>query len=115
MAGWVTDTTAANLATGGADSDALSATSEGGGGGSAGAVIALTATTSTKPAALNIAVGGRGGNGAASGNVKVESSGKLSTAGDNAVGIRAESTGGGGGDGAITPAGTTRRNNRRDP
>ncbi|WP_235927747.1 beta strand repeat-containing protein, partial [Sandarakinorhabdus rubra] len=91
------------IATGGANSDAITAQSIGGGGGSANYSIGLGRFKGAK-AAANIGIGGGAGDGGFGADVSVEQSGFLFTDGTDAFGIRAQSIGGGGGNTALTLA-----------
>jgi len=79
------------------------AQSIGGGGGSGGGsftgIVGLKGAGEGKSVNAQIVVGGQGGDGNYAGNVLVDSSGGISTKGDGAQGIRAQSIGGGGGSG----------------
>jgi PEP-CTERM motif len=56
-------------------------------------------------ASIGVAIGGGGGEGSSASTVDVENSGVLTTTGQGADGVRAESEGGSGGDGALTISG----------
>ncbi len=82
----------------------LAAQSLGGGGGVGGAVIQGAASFAS---AVNIGIGGTGGAGGRSSLVDVDSVGaQITTSGDNANGIMAQSIAGTGGDGAFSVAGS---------
>ena len=83
----------ATIATLGDESVALMAQSHGGGGGNGGTAFGAF-----------YAEGGSGGYGGAGGDVTVDNSAKLSTAGNDATGLYAQSIGGSGGDGGSTVA-----------
>ncbi len=90
--GMVTMTNAADVTTLQDQSDALYAASLGGGGGSAHSTVGI------------LSLGGSGGSGGDGGMVMANSSGDLSTSGDDADGIFLSSVGGGGGDGSSAVA-----------
>ncbi|WP_222934553.1 autotransporter outer membrane beta-barrel domain-containing protein [Caulobacter sp. 17J80-11] len=95
------------IATLGADASALVAQSIGGGGGNGGWSGAISAAAgTTNAAALTAAVGGNGGNGGDGDLVQVDSSGVLTTEGDNAFAFLAQSIGGGGGNGGMALSGS---------
>ena len=87
----------------GEDSYGILAQSIGGGGGNAGWSVAVDAQSSSTLGAFNIggpvAVGGSGGKGGSGGAVEVANTGEISTGGQSAIGIEAQSVGGGGGNG----------------
>ena len=83
---------------------AVFAQSLGGGGGSGGFSVA-GAVTLSGPGALGVSVGGSGGSGGNSSDVQLLSAGDISTFGDRAYGVVAQSVGGGGGDGGFSVAG----------
>jgi uncharacterized protein YhjY with autotransporter beta-barrel domain len=92
------------IETGGDEAHALVAQSIGGGGGNGGmAVTANVAAFKTSGLSATAAVGGSGGKGGVGGTVVVgqerRTSGALTTTGDSAHGILAQSVGGGGGNG----------------
>jgi hypothetical protein len=87
--GAVTATQTGNIVTLGIQSFGIFAQSVGGGGGVGGAGQNNTG--------LSVAVGGSGGSGGNGGNVAVSLTGNITTAGDGAHGIFAQSVGGGGG------------------
>ncbi len=86
--GTVTVTNSGEIDTGGARSHAIQAQSIGGGGGDGGTTGGVFFT-----------LGGSGGGGGDGGAVTVNNSGNLSTTGDDARGVFAQSVGGGGGNG----------------
>ena len=99
IAGDVTVTSSANIGTLGDRSRGIFAQSIGGSGGSGG-----EATNSFENASneASISVGGAGGKGSVAGDVKVATSGIISTAGDDADAVLAQSIGGGGGTGGAS-------------
>ncbi|TPM31479.1 hypothetical protein FJ967_24885 [Mesorhizobium sp. B2-3-4] len=99
----VTVQTAGTLTTHGDGSRGIFAQSIGGGGGNGGAAIAIAANSTGFAAAIGI--GGSGGKGGASDVVTVSSLSDISTEGDNAGGIVAQSVGGGGGNGGYSIGG----------
>ncbi|MDO9025920.1 MAG: hypothetical protein Q7U61_15045, partial [Zwartia sp.] len=87
------------VSTSGIGSHALFAQSVGGGGGSGGSASTTPAGgTST----FNLALGATGGSGGSAGAVTVTSYSNLTTSGDNAAGLIAQSVGGGGGVGGVS-------------
>lgn len=92
-----------SILTQGENSAAILAQSVGGGGGSSGTTVAgaLNSQFSAQQA-----VGGKGGSGGSAQTVTVNSEGTVSTAGQIATGILAQSVGGGGGHSGTTLAGT---------
>jgi hypothetical protein len=90
----------ATLETYGAIGTGISAMSVGGGGGDGG-----SAYTDSHFAAVS--VGGLGGTGGNGGTVTVDNHGAISTAGINAIGVKAMSIGGGGGEGGLASAQST--------
>ncbi len=96
-----------NIATDGNDAHALVAQSVGGGGGTGGFSLAASYGGGT---GLNFSFGGAGGTGNAGGTVTVGTElnplqGTITTSGDRAYGILAQSLGGGGGAGGASIAG----------
>jgi uncharacterized protein YhjY with autotransporter beta-barrel domain len=87
------------VSTKGKNSPGINAESIGGGGGSGGSSASLSLLGKL---ALNANVGGGGGVGNTGGDVKVDNSGSISTAGGGSPGIYVKSIGGGGGDGGNT-------------
>jgi hypothetical protein len=79
------------------------AQSIGGGGGNGGVAFAGT-FAGTEAKNFSAAIGGGGGNGNFAGQVRVENSGAIDTAGKNSHGILAQSIGGGGGNGGLSMA-----------
>jgi autotransporter-associated beta strand protein len=101
--GIVTLTNAAGIATQGNDSHGIFAQSVGGGGGSGGFSVAGSIS---KAESFNAGIGGKGAGGGNSATVTViNDAANLTTAGDRAYGILAQSIGGGGGDGGFAVAG----------
>jgi len=100
----VTVQTAGTLTTTGNGSRGIFAQSVGGSGGNGGAAIAV-ALNATGTFAAAIGIGGNGGSGGASDVVTVSSLSDISTIGDNAGGIVAQSVGGGGGNGGYSIGG----------
>ncbi len=92
--GTVTVNNTGDLFTLGDRSAGLVAQSIGGGGGAAGSAGSLSATSGN---ALTLALGGTGGNGGNGNAVTVTNSGTVSTAGEGAQALLAQSIGGGGG------------------
>ena len=105
--GAVTVDNQGRLSTSGDHSYGLFAFSVGGGGGAGGSVRARAISWSNKevkglggaPMAINVSVGGSGGEAGDGGDVTVTNSGSIATTGANGDGIHAKSVGGGGGDG----------------
>ncbi|HEY5755346.1 MAG TPA: hypothetical protein VIU34_05955 [Steroidobacter sp.] len=96
--------TEADVTTNGYGSHAIFAQSLGGGGGNGGFSIAGSATTDV--VAMSASLGGLGGGGGHGEHVNVTNDGTLTTLGDYAYGIFAESIGGGGGSGGFSVAGS---------
>ena len=90
------DATALDLVTWGDHGTGVLAQSTGGGGGTGGAAQSKSWSVAYN---LNLSFGGRGGAAGVGAAVSVKSDIDISTAGENAVGILAQSTGGGGGSG----------------
>ena len=90
-----------SIDTEGERSHGIHAQSVGGGGGNGG--VAVSAVAGDQFAA-SLAVGGSGGDGGAGGAVSVSNAATISTEGDHAHGIIAESIGGGGGSGGFSLA-----------
>ena len=88
----------ADISTRGKDAPGLHAQSVGGGGGIGGSAINPVIRDTNSGF---VDVGGEGGTGGVSGNIEVMSTGTISTSGQNAHGIYAQSTGGGGGTGGL--------------
>ncbi|MTH95614.1 autotransporter outer membrane beta-barrel domain-containing protein [Roseibium sp. RKSG952] len=87
------------IATSGDHSTAITAQSIGGGGGAAGTTISSANSTGVS---ASVALGGSGGAGGDGKSVSVSADGNLTTNGDNADGILAQSVGGGGGASGLT-------------
>ena len=94
------------IATYGTNADGILAQSIGGGGGNGGFAAAASLGTGTNSVQAAVGVGGNGGSGNISGVVTVENSAEIMTAGNNSMGIFAQSVGGGGGNGGMAIAGT---------
>ena len=91
------------IATHGMQSDGIFAQSLGGGGGNGG--LAVTAA-GAQYASLALSFGGSGGNAGVGAAVKVDSTGAITTTGDQSTGIFAQSIGGSGGNGGAAISGT---------
>ena len=89
-----------DIVTDGNSSGGLIAQSLGGGGGNANFNVGLGYVS--KASALNLAVGGATGAGGSGGAVNVDHVGTIVTAGDDSVGLFAQSVGGGGGNTAMS-------------
>ncbi|WP_343794933.1 autotransporter outer membrane beta-barrel domain-containing protein, partial [Brevundimonas terrae] len=98
------------IETAGAGSDGILAQAIGGGGGLGGSTrtigLQITGGKGESQNTMTFAIGGTGGEGALGGQVFVDNSGKILTAGEKAFGIRAQSIGGGGGIGGSSVAAT---------
>ena len=92
------------VTTGGAGSHALFAQSVGGGGGSGG--FSVGGGVSWGGSSISTTFGGEGESGGFGGNVGLTNNGTLTTSGDDAYGILAQSVGGGGGDGGMAFSGS---------
>lgn len=102
--GAVNVTTAGNIITSGGDADGVLAQSIGGGGGLGGSVASATPRDSILPDqgtsyGFTVGIGGAGGEAADGGTVTLTHAGDITTTGDWADGIVAQSIGGGGGAG----------------
>lgn len=86
-------------------SAAVVAQSLGGGGGHGGLSIGAAATTSSA-LSIGVSLGGKGGAGGDAGGASIQSSGKITSAGDHAAGLMSQSIGGGGGNGGLSIAGS---------
>ena len=95
---------AGNIATVGDDSMAIFAQSVGGGGGNTAMNMATSLGSSNS---LSISVGRVGGTGGAGGDVSVDADGTLTTEGDRAVAVLAQSVGNGGGRSGTTSVGVS--------
>jgi uncharacterized protein YhjY with autotransporter beta-barrel domain len=106
-AGNVTVDSAGSIATSGLSANAIFAQSIGKGGGNGGLAISGAFGVSGEGTNLNVGltVGGFGGGGGIGRAVNVTSNGMLSTAGDGAAAIFAQSIGGGGGNGGMAVGG----------
>lgn len=89
------------IGTKGDRSHGIFAQSVGGGGGNGGYAVSASAGTGIS---LSVAIGGEGGGGGEGRNVAVESASGITTRGDDAHGIFAQSVGGGGGSGGFSIA-----------
>lgn len=120
--GGVTVTDNGTIETAGGDSIGILAQSIGGGGGLAGSTDAAASVSKSNQAEniantpsgstydADVAVGAKGGSGGVAGEVGVTDTGLITTAGERAYGIEAQSIGGGGGNGGSatsTASGTT--------
>lgn len=107
-AGAVTVNNSGDLSTGSDNSIAIVAQSIGGGGGAGGGSVALSFSfsQSSNSGAVGVSIGGGGGAGVAADTVDVDSTGNITTLGDSAYGILAQSIGGDGGLGGFTVAAT---------
>ena len=101
---WVAVNSVASIKTSGALSNGIVAQSIGGGGGNGG--NATTGADGGKYSA-SLSVGGYGESGGSSGAVSVNNWGYISTTGNHAVGIYAQSIGGGGGSGGSSSSSST--------
>jgi uncharacterized protein with beta-barrel porin domain len=106
--GNVTVDNSGQIVTAGDGAYGAEAQSLGGGGGDGGAATAKSLTVpsgDTVPTEISadISVGGSGGSGGG-GNVTVDNSGQIATAGNGAYGVEAQSIGGGGGNGGAATA-----------
>ena len=92
----------------GADATGVQVQSIGGGGGSGGAAVAravaLAPDKRIPAVSVSIGVGGSGGSGNTGGPVTLDNSGLITTAGDGAIAVIAQSIGGGGGSGGDSTA-----------
>ena len=107
-AGSVSVTNKGQIATYGPDAPAVQLQSIGGGGGSGGAAVAravaLAPDKRIPAVSISVATGGSGGSGNTGGRVTLDNSGLITTAGDGAIGVIAQSIGGGGGSGGDSTA-----------
>jgi hypothetical protein len=90
------------ITTHGSKAVGLVAQSLGGGGGNGGGTVSLAGAAQN---AVAVAVGGQGAQGGTAGTVNVKDVGDISTAGNQAYGLLAQSVGGGGGDGGFALSG----------
>ena len=105
-AGTVTVNNSSQIATTGDGAHAIVAQSIGGGGGAGGWSAALSGAVGAKGAAtVSVALGGTGGDGSTANTVTVTNTANLSTGGEDAYGLVAQSIGGGGGTGGFAGAG----------
>ena len=92
----------------GADAYGVNIHSIGGGGGNGGMAAARAVNISGDPEipaiSLSASIGGKGGAGNTAGTVGLGNSGLITTAGDGAIGVMAQSIGGGGGNGGDSTA-----------
>ncbi|WP_147422702.1 autotransporter outer membrane beta-barrel domain-containing protein [Maricaulis maris] len=93
------------LASFGDNSHGILAQSVGGGGGNGGWAASLAGGFGNSSAGLGVSLGGSGGVGGTGEGVQVTNNGQITTAGDNSVGILAQSVGGGGGNGGFAVSG----------
>ena len=93
------------ITTAGQESHGLFAQSVGGGGGSGGLAVSAGAVP-WGGASLSVSIGGEGESGGTGGSVSVGNSGALTTTGQRAHGVVAQSIGGGGGNGGSSFAGS---------
>jgi uncharacterized protein YhjY with autotransporter beta-barrel domain len=107
-AGTVTVAATSDIFTAGDQSHGIFAQSVGGGGGNGGlaAAIDLSAGTSGTNYQFAVSVGGAAGNGNTASNVFVGGTNTITTTGDGAYGVFAQSIGGGGGAGGFSLAAT---------
>lgn len=107
-AGDVTLTNSGQITTYGSDSAGVFLQSIGGGGGSGGAAAAravdISPSKEVPAVSLSVAMGGKGGAGNTAGTVTLSNAGLITTAGDSAFGVIAQSVGGGGGAGGDSTA-----------
>ena len=107
-AGNVSVTNTGQVTTYGADAYGVDIHSIGGGGGHGGIAAARAVNISPDPEipaiSLSASIGGKGGAGNTAGTVQLGNSGLITTAGDGAVGVMAQSIGGGGGSGGDSTA-----------
>jgi len=96
----VTVTSGAGISTYGTGAIGIFAQSVGGGGGNGG----LSGSLAIGGGSLAVALGGAGGTGSNAGKVTVDNSGQITTEGNNAAAIYAQSVGGGGGNGGMSVA-----------
>jgi len=102
----VTNSVTGNVDTAGLGSGGVLAQSVGGGGGNGGfAIGAGISGAGTASGTVSVGVGGSGGAGGSSAAVTNEVTGNVSTEGENATGVTAQSLGGGGGNGGFSIAG----------
>jgi hypothetical protein len=97
-------TSTGNITTEGHDAAGVLAQSVGGGGGTGGFSLAVGVGGGQTAGSASVSVGGNGGAGNDGELVKVTSDGVISTKGDRAYGVQAQSIGGGGGSGGFSGA-----------
>ena len=106
--GNVSVTNTGQVTTYGADAYGVNIHSIGGGGGNGGIAAARAVNISGDPEipaiSLAASIGGKGGSGNTAGTVGLVNSGLITTAGDGAIGVMAQSIGGGGGSGGDSTA-----------
>ncbi len=102
LGGAVAVDSASKITTEAKDAHGIFAQSVGGGGGSGGSSISVSGGGSFAGA---FSLGGSGGGGASAKQVSVTTTGQITTSGEHAYGILAQSVGGGGGDGGFSVAG----------
>jgi uncharacterized protein with beta-barrel porin domain len=107
-AGAVSLTNTGQVSTYGPNSGAVLLQSIGGGGGAGGSATARSVALSPDPkipaVSFSFAIGGGGGKGNTGGDVTLDNSGLITTAGHSAIGMMAQSIGGGGGVGGDATA-----------
>lgn len=104
------DISGGSIETSGKDAHGVFAQSVGGGGGQGGMAISGTLGIGANNANLSIAVGGAGGTGSTGDTVTIANDGKITTHGEAAFGIFAQSVGGGGGTGGAAFSGSANLN-----
>lgn len=100
------ETTGGSIKTEGKGAHGIFAESVGGGGGDGGLAVTGTVGLGGKTANIGIAAGGVGGSGSTGNRVTVKNAGTITTQGDEAFGIFAQSVGGGGGVGGAAVSGS---------
>ena len=102
----VSATVTGDATTHGADATAIIAQSVGGGGGTGGLNVSGSISAAKGPSGtVAVGVGGSGGGGGAGGQTTLSVTGDVTTEGDGANGVMAQSLGGGGGAGGINVSG----------
>ncbi|MCA8836262.1 MAG: autotransporter outer membrane beta-barrel domain-containing protein [Proteobacteria bacterium] len=105
--GTVTLTVANDVTTNGTNSTGVIAQSVGGGGGNGGMSVSIAGSGSSGAAlAAGLGIGGSGAGGGDAKEVVSSLAGRVTTAGQNAAGVIAQSVGGGGGNGGIAVGGS---------
>ncbi len=99
------DVTGGGITTHGKDAHGIFAQSVGGGGGAGGMAIAGTLGLGANNVDVSFSVGGKGGGGGIGKKVTVKNAGTITTTGESAFGIFAQSVGGGGGVGGASYSG----------